>query len=81
MKGRLTITVTEARKILGKDADTMTDTEIEEIIDTLTLMARDTVEKIKHKILLKRDAKMLAELVYDIYTDKKANDDKTTDKS
>lgn len=74
MKKHPTITVAEARKILGKDANTMTDAEIEEVISTLTLMARDTIETIKHKILRKRDAKRLAELIYDMYKDQKQND-------
>lgn len=69
----MTITVKEARKILGKDADSMTDAEIEEVVNTLTLMPSDTIETIKHKILRKRDAKRLAELVYDMYQEEKAN--------
>jgi len=76
-----TITVAEARKILGKDTDTMTDAEINDIVDTLTLMARDTTEMIKHKILRKRDAKRLAELVYDIFQEEKAKGEQNKKKS
>ena len=65
------ITVKEARKILGKDANSMSDAEIEEVVSTLTILAKDTLETARLKILRKRDAKRLAELTYDIYQDEK----------
>lgn len=64
------ISVKEARKILGNDADTMSDAEITEVLSTLTLLAKDTLETARLKMLRKRDAKRLAELTYDIYKQK-----------
>jgi hypothetical protein len=64
------ISVEEARKILNKDADTMSDAEIEEVISTLSFLAKDTLETVRLKMLRKRDAKRLAELTYDIYKKK-----------
>ena len=66
------VTVREARRILGKDADGMTDAEITEVVSTLTMLARDTLETARLKMLRKRDAKRLAELIYDVYKDEKA---------
>ncbi len=66
------ISVKEAKKILGKDADSMTNSEIEEIIETLHLLAKDTLQVAREKILRKRDAKGLAEIIYSEYqADKK----------
>lgn len=64
------MTVIEARQILGKDADSMSDAEIADVVSTLTLLARDTLETVRFKILRKRDAKRFAELLYDIYREK-----------
>ncbi len=71
MSNELTLTIEEARKILGKDSDGMTDLEIEEVISTLDLMAKDAIKVSKEKLLMNRDAKRMAELIYDIYQDKK----------
>ena len=49
----------------------MTDLEIEEVISTLDLMAKDAIKVSKEKLLMNRDAKRMAELIYDIYQDKK----------
>jgi hypothetical protein len=68
------ISVKEARKILGKDADRMSDTELMEVIDTLDLLAKDALDLARRKISMKNDAKDLANLVYDIYQDKKKQD-------
>ncbi len=65
------ITVEEARKILGKDADDMTNSEIKFVIETLDLMAKDALKISKEELHRKRDAYRLAELTYDIYQDDK----------
>lgn len=39
------ISIKEARKILGKDAQSLTDDQVIEIIDSLTLVARRNLEK------------------------------------
>ncbi len=64
------ISVDEARKILGKDADNMSDKDIEHVIDTLDLLAKDTLEQTRHKMLMRRDSMALANLLYDIYKKK-----------
>jgi len=63
------ISVKEARKILGKDADGMSDEQIEETIQTLDTLAGHALELAKQELSRKRDAKALAELTYDIYKD------------
>ncbi len=70
------ISIKEARKILGKDAQSMTDAEITEVVSTLTLLAKDTLETARLKMLRKRDARRLAELTYDIYQDEKRTKNK-----
>lgn len=65
------ISVEEARKILGNDADTMSDNDIGYVIDTLDLLAKDTLEQTRHKMLMRRDSMALANLLYDIYKKKK----------
>jgi len=69
------VSVKEAREILGKDADSMTDEEILNVINTLDLLAKDALEQAKRKIRMKKDAKALAELTYDIYKEKKIDED------
>lgn len=64
------ITVKEARQILGEKADGMTDDEIEFVIETLSLMAKDALKLTKEDLHRKRDAKRLAELIYDVYQEK-----------
>lgn len=71
MAGKSLMSVAEARKILGDDADTMTDDEISEVIASMSIIAVHALEKARHEILVKRDARRLAELVYDIYLEKK----------
>lgn len=66
------ISVKEARKILGNVADKMSDEELLETIGTLDLLAKDALKQAKHKVQLKSDAKDLANLIYDIYQDKKS---------
>lgn len=41
------ITVKEARKIMGKDANKFTDEELEKLIDDLHTIARFTIKDIK----------------------------------
>ena len=41
----LIISIKEARKLLGKRFDDLTDEEIENIIETLSRIARDTIRK------------------------------------
>lgn len=65
------ISVKEARKILGKDANGMSDEDIESVVQTLDLLAKDALQKAKVKIRMKKDAKALAELIYDCYIDSK----------
>ena len=67
------VSVKEAREILGKDAEDMSDSEIAEVLSTLTLLARDTLETARLKMLRKRDAKRLAELIYDVYQEEQRN--------
>ena len=69
------VSVMEAREILGSDALHLTDKEIEEIIATLDLLAKNSLEKAKIEIQMKKDAKDLAELIYDIYQEKRRNSD------
>jgi hypothetical protein len=65
------ISVKEARKILGKDAEEMTDQEIMTVIETLDLMAKDSLQEAKRRIRMKKDAKGLAEVTYSVYQDEK----------
>ncbi len=65
------VSVEEARKILGKDANDMADVEIADVVSTLTLLAKDTLEEQRIKMLRKRDAKRLAELIYKMYKEEK----------
>ena len=44
------ITVQEARKLLGHDASNLSDAQVEEIIHTLTLMAKKYLNKNSSKI-------------------------------
>lgn len=64
------LSVQEARKLLGDGAETLTDDQIQEMINTLDLMAKDTLEQVRRKVLMKRDAKDLANIIYDCYKDK-----------
>jgi len=61
------ISIKEARKILGKDAETMTDRGIEEVVNTLDLLAKDALQEAKRRIGMKKDAKGLADIVYSEY--------------
>jgi hypothetical protein len=61
------ITVSEARKILGKSSKNMSDDEIIDVISTLDIIAKDSLEKLR----IKRDANELASLIYDVYQDEK----------
>ena len=63
---KLIISVKEARKILGKEAQTMTDGEIINVITTLYLIAKDSLQKAR-----KKGAMELANLIYDVYKGKK----------
>jgi hypothetical protein len=67
----LIISVEEARKILGSAATAMSDEEIIEVISTLDIMAKDALETARNKLHMKKDATDLANLIYDIYQDKK----------
>lgn len=67
----LIVSIKEARKLLGKDANGMTDDEIIHVITTLDLLAKDALQEAKIKLRRKRDAKALANVVYDIYKDEK----------
>lgn len=65
------ISVDEAREVLGSVANTMSDKDIKEVINTLDLMAKDSLEEARKRLEMKRDARDLANLIYDIYQDKK----------
>lgn len=67
----LIITVKEAREILGEKSDGMSDEEIEFVIGTLDLMAKDALKISTEEVHRKRDAYRLAQLTYDIYKEKK----------
>lgn len=69
--GKPIISVKEARKILGSVADRMSDEELLETIGTLDLLAKDALDQAKRKVQMKADAADLANLIYDIYQDKK----------
>lgn len=66
------ISVKEARKILGKVADRMSDDELSQTIGTLDLLAKDALKQAHQRIQTKADAIDLANLIYDIYQDKKS---------
>lgn len=74
-KNNLPVSVDEARNILGSDATGMSDEEITDVITTLDIMAKDALEVAQTKLRMKRDAKDLANLIYDIYQDKKSLED------
>jgi hypothetical protein len=65
------VSVTEARKLLGDSAEGMSDTEILEVINTLDLLAKEALQEAKHKLARKRDAKVIAEVIYDVYKEEK----------
>ena len=67
------ISIKEARKILGKDAIGMADDEIANVIETLDILAKDALQKAREKLRIKKDARELAQLIYDIYKDKQSN--------
>lgn len=70
----MTVSVAEARDILGKDAEGMTDEQIQDVIITLDLMAKDALESARKALRMKRDTKAMAELIYDIYQDRRRAD-------
>lgn len=74
------VSIEEAREILGKDAENMTNDEIAFVIETLDLMAKDALKMSREELYRKRDAYRMAQLTYDIYQDKKRMDPKN-DKS
>ena len=51
----------------------MSDEEIEFVIETLDLMAKDALKISTEEAHAKRDAYRLAKLTHDIYKDKKRN--------
>lgn len=68
------ISIKEARKILGSDAVGMDDEEIADVITALDILAQESLAKAKLDIKIKKDAKDLANLIYDIYQDKNETD-------
>lgn len=74
-KDHLPVSVDEARNILGTDAVGMSDDEIINVITTLDLLAKDALETAQAELRMKKDAKELASLIYDIYKDKKSHED------
>lgn len=65
------VSVKEARKILGKMAKVMTNEEIVVLVDNLDAIAIDALRQAREK-RMKEDAMAMAELIYDIYQDKKS---------
>lgn len=65
------VSVKEARDILGDLAKNMSDDEIAQVIDTLHVVAKDSLQLARNKIKMHNDAHDLAQLIYDIYQDKK----------
>lgn len=65
------VPVEKARKILGKLAKEMTDQEIIDLVDNLDVIAIDALKQAREKRMLE-DAMAFAELLYDIYRDKKS---------
>lgn len=72
MNSRLIVSVKEARELLGKDAEGMTNDEVQFVIETLDLMAKDALKLSKEELHRKRDAYRMAQLTYDIYQEKKS---------
>ncbi len=70
MRQSLIVSVDEARKLLGDDAEGMSDDEIAFVIETLDLMAKDALKLSKQELHRKRDAFRMAQLTYDIYKQK-----------
>ena len=66
----LIISVSQARKLLGQDADDMTEAEIVDLIHTLDSMA-DNALRLAQVRRREIDASDLAQLINDIYQDKK----------
>jgi hypothetical protein len=71
----LIISVEEAREILGSSADSMSDDDIINVIETLDVLAVEALRKSREQ--MEADALALAELTYDIYRDKKASEQST----
>lgn len=68
------VSVKEARKILGKMAKEMSDQEIIELVDNLDAIAIDALRQAREK-RMEEDAMAFAELLYDIYQDKKRGEE------
>jgi hypothetical protein len=64
------VSIEEARKILGSKADNMSDAEIVELVDNLDVIAVEAL-RLSHEKHMKEDAMAMANLIYDIYQDKK----------
>jgi hypothetical protein len=75
------VSVKEARDILGEDAVTMSDAEIEEVVGTLDLLAKESFRKAQVKLQMKKDAKALAEFFYILHEIDVSNKKHPKDKS
>jgi hypothetical protein len=64
------VSIKEARKILGKNYDHMSNEQIEGLIEDLDVIAIAAL-KDAHEKLMQEDALAMANLIYDIYQDKK----------
>lgn len=71
MPERPIISTKEARKILGSATEGMSDEDVAQVVQTLHSLAKGAIEEAKRKLHMKKDAQALAELVYDIYKEKK----------
>lgn len=68
------VSVEEAREILGKEAEKMTDAQIIELVQNLDAIAVAALRDVMAK--RKEDAMDLANLIYDIHRDKKHTNNK-----
>lgn len=64
------ISIKEARKLLGNKANNMTNEQIEELVETLDVIAVQALKDAREK-RMKEDALAMANLIYDIYQDKR----------
>ena len=71
MDSKSIISVKEARELLGSDGVNMSDAQIIEVIQTLDAIAVQTLKDAREK-RIKDDAMAMANLIYDIYQDKKS---------
>ncbi len=65
------IPIEEAREILGAKGEKMSDIEIAYLIETTDHMAEFALKQARKELIAKQDANKLADLIYDVYKEKK----------